>query len=225
MGAAHTGTRWVNRVGRKATRATPGDHATEGRGRAPRPGRPRAPRPRGRAHGARESRRRGQGAAREGAKELRRRRPRTGDRGPRVRGRGRAPPGGRGPRRGAREPRTRGCRGAHTQGRRRGHAQGREGEGEEEGERGGEGRGAHLGDPNSGDHRLQDLGHHGERERWEREGGCCAGELNEGKRPGERGRADGEGTGAELGWAALRVKIPWLKGKCALGPFLSILVI
>jgi hypothetical protein len=37
-------------------------------------------------------------------------------------------------------------------------------------EREGEGRGAHLGDPNSGDHRLQDLGHHGE-------GGCCAGEL------------------------------------------------
>jgi hypothetical protein len=48
----------------------------------------------------------------------------------------------------------------------------REGEGKREGERE---RGAHLGDPNSGDHRLQDLGHHGERERWER--GCCAGEI------------------------------------------------
>jgi hypothetical protein len=36
--------------------------------------------------------------------------------------------------------------------------------GEEERGRG-DGRGAHLGDPNSGDHRLQDLGHHGERER------------------------------------------------------------
>jgi hypothetical protein len=32
---------------------------------------------------------------------------------------------------------------------------------------------------NSGDHRLQNLGHHGERERemGERERGCCAGEL------------------------------------------------
>jgi hypothetical protein len=91
--------------------------------------------------------------------------------------------------------------------RRRGRAQGSEGEEEEEGERGGEGRGAHLGDPNSGDHRLQDLGHHGERERCGRGGGCCTGELNEGKRPGERG-AHGEGTGArgaraELGRAGL----------------------
>jgi hypothetical protein len=32
-----------------------------------------------------------------------------------------------------------------------------------------EGRGAHLGDPNSGDHRLQNLGHHGGRERGGRE--------------------------------------------------------
>jgi hypothetical protein len=36
-------------------------------------------------------------------------------------------------------------------------------------EREGEGRGAHLGDPNFGDHRLQDLGHHREREVGERE--------------------------------------------------------
>jgi hypothetical protein len=50
----------------------------------------------------------------------------------------------------------------------------RGGEGEE---REGEVRGAHLGHPNSRDHRLQDLGHHGERERWERERGCCAGEI------------------------------------------------
>jgi hypothetical protein len=52
--------------------------------------------------------------------------------------------------------------------------------------------GAHHGDPNSGDHRLQNLGHHGERERWRR-GGCCVGELNEGKRPGEGGARIGRG--------------------------------
>jgi hypothetical protein len=58
----------------------------------------------------------------------------------------------------------------------------------------------------SGDHRLKNLGHHGERERWEREGGCCAGELNEGKET--RGGGAWEGTGvrgtrAELGRAGL----------------------
>jgi hypothetical protein len=66
------------------------------------------------------------------------------------------------------------------------------------------------------------------RERWEREGGCCAGELNEGKRDKGRGaRAWGRGRapGARgpswagpgqarlgrvgLGWAAQRVKTPW----------------
>jgi hypothetical protein len=36
----------------------------------------------------------------------------------------------------------------------------------------------------SGDHHLQNLGHHGERERW-RIGGCCAGKSNE--RKGEKG--------------------------------------
>jgi hypothetical protein len=45
----------------------------------------------------------------------------------------------------------------------------------------GKGRGGenHLGDPNSGDHCLQTLGHHGEREREveEGEGGYCAGEI------------------------------------------------
>jgi hypothetical protein len=45
-----------------------------------------------------------------------------------------------------------------------------DGGGEEERERE---RGAHLGDPNSGDHRIQNLGHH-----EEREGGCCAGKIN-----------------------------------------------
>jgi hypothetical protein len=70
---------------------------------------------------------------------------------------------------------------------------------EEERGRGGEerGRGELTSGSKSGDHRLQNLEHHGERER-ERggRGGCCAGEFNEGKRPGEgrdirRGRAPG----------------------------------
>jgi hypothetical protein len=50
-----------------------------------------------------------------------------------------------------------------------------EGEGERE-----EGRGGELtSGSNSGDHRLQNLGHHGEREVEEGEGGCCAGNPNE----------------------------------------------
>jgi hypothetical protein len=52
---------------------------------------------------------------------------------------------------------------------------GREREREMEGE--GTGGEAHLGDPNSGDHRLQTLGHHGEREVGEGDGGYCAGEI------------------------------------------------
>jgi hypothetical protein len=57
-----------------------------------------------------------------------------------------------------------------ARGRARGHGRAH-GQGEEErvgeGEREGEGRGgeAHLEDPNSGNHRFQTLGHHGERER------------------------------------------------------------
>jgi hypothetical protein len=82
---------------------------------------------------------------------------------------------------------------------------------EGEGERGrGRGRGrAHLGDQNSGDHRLQTLGHHGERERDGREREVVAREKsNERKRPGgggERiGRAGGaRGARAELSWAGL----------------------
>jgi hypothetical protein len=59
-------------------------------------------------------------------------------------------------------------------GKKKGRGRGREREKERERERE---RGAHLGDPNSSDHRLQDLGHHEERERewWER--GCCVGEI------------------------------------------------
>jgi hypothetical protein len=60
--------------------------------------------------------------------------------------------------------------------------------GERRKKRKGREKGADHRDPNSGDHRLQNLGHHRERERWRR-GGCCAGELNKGKRPGEGGVA------------------------------------
>jgi hypothetical protein len=61
-----------------------------------------------------------------------------------------------------------------------------------EGERGrGKGRGgeAHLGDPNSSDHRLKTLGHHGERERerWKREREVTAWEKSN-ERKGIRGR-------------------------------------
>jgi hypothetical protein len=55
-----------------------------------------------------------------------------------------------------------------------------EGEGKRERERGG---GELTSGSKSDDHRLQNLGHHREREMGER-GGCCAGELNEGKRSG-----------------------------------------
>jgi hypothetical protein len=63
--------------------------------------------------------------------------------------------------------------------------------GEEEGERErGEGRGGELtSGSNFGDHRLQNLGHHGEREVEEGEGGCCAGN------PNERGRRGGGAWG------------------------------
>jgi hypothetical protein len=99
--------------------------------------------------------------------------------------------------------------GAHAQGREGGRAQGREGEGE--GERGeGKGRGkTHHRGSNSGDHRLQNLGHHGEREVGER--GCCTGNPNErgrggggawGGGQGRQGRAGRAGPGrAGLGWA------------------------
>jgi hypothetical protein len=106
-----------------------------------------------------------------------------------------------------------GSRGRAT-GRGRGRAGKKKGEGEGKRERGGE----LTSGSKSGDHRLQNLGHHGEREMGER-GGCYAGELNEGKRDKGRGRAHREGQGARgaraelgwvgLGWATLRVKIPW----------------
>jgi hypothetical protein len=104
-------------------------------------------------------------------------------------------------------------------GRRRGHTGKKKGEGEgkrereRERERGGE----LTSGSKSGDHCLQNLGHHRERERWRR-GGCCAGKSNE--RKGEKG-GGAQGGGAVrrgragqselgwvgLGWAASRVKI------------------
>jgi hypothetical protein len=92
--------------------------------------------------------------------------------------------------------------------RREGAHRGREEEGEgEREEKGGE----LTSGSNSGDHRLQNLGHHGEREVGEREGGCCAGNPNERGRGG--GGAWGVGRGARgaraepdrarMGWAGL----------------------
>jgi hypothetical protein len=89
------------------------------------------------------------------------------------------------------------------QGKMRGCAQG---EKRREREREREGRGGELtSGSNSGDHHLQNLGHHGEREVEEGEGGCCAGN------PNERGRRGGGAWGvwgaggarAELGQAGL----------------------
>jgi hypothetical protein len=93
---------------------------------------------------------------------------------------------GRGARGGRREGACRGRRGARGR--------------EREREKGGE---LTLGS-NSGDHRLQNLGHHGEREVEEGEGGCCAGNPNE---RGRRGGAHGGGCRAPgargPGWAGL----------------------
>jgi hypothetical protein len=92
-----------------------------------------------------------------------------------------------------------------VQGRRRGRAQGREGGGRGRGreEKGGEGsspRGS-----NSVDHRLQNLGHHGEREMWEREVAARE-KSNERKGPGgahgEQGAPGARGPSwAGPGWA------------------------
>jgi hypothetical protein len=95
---------------------------------------------------------------------------------------------------------TQGCARA---GERRGGA--RRGRGEEgEGEREREEKGGELTrGPNSGDRRLQSLGHHGEREVGEGEGGCCAGNPNErGRGGGHMGRGRrGRAGRAGLGWA------------------------
>jgi hypothetical protein len=116
--------------------------------------------------------------------------PRVGEgRGPRAAGRGGAGP--RAPREqgsGAAPPASREGRGARVQEKERARAGGEE-EGEGERERRREERGGELtSGSNSGDHRLQNLGHHGEREVEEGEGGCCVGNPNERERDERRGR-------------------------------------
>jgi hypothetical protein len=209
--------------------------------RSPRAGGPHAGGQGAARTGAREPRRRGHGAAR--------RRPRwphcRGAGEPCARGpRGNVPGKAEGPR--AREaeglrrrwvggPRRRGRGGrarvvvggpraglqgrAHVREKKGAHA------GKERGGRGreGEGRGAYLRVQIRRSPFLKPRAPRGERERGGR-GGCCAGELNEEKRPGEGARAWGRGRalGARepkpgragpgrvgLGWATPRVKIPW----------------
>jgi hypothetical protein len=99
-------------------------------------------------------------------------------------------------------------------GARRGRRRG--GEGEREGE-GGEGK-THLRGSKFRRSRLQTLGHHGEREVEEGEGGCCTGILNERGRggggrmgrwagaPGARGPGQTGPGWAGLGWATSRIK-------------------
>jgi hypothetical protein len=166
--ASHAGTR---------AGAAPGVHTVEGRGRAPGPGRKGAREPRrrgsgrraqgagGRAQGPGSRRRELGGHAQGGGGGPRRRGPRP----PRGRA-GTAREGSGGHRAGAVGGRARGAAGgAHTWERKEGahrEGQGRERKIEREEKRGegGSPRGS-----NSGDHHLQNLGHHGERERWERE--------------------------------------------------------
>jgi hypothetical protein len=83
---------------------------------------------------------------------------------------------------------------------------------------GGVGRGGELtSGSKSGDHRLQNLGHHGEREGWRR-GGCCAGKSNvrkEEKGGGAwgRGRVSGARGPERASWAGLgRTGSGWVAG-------------
>jgi hypothetical protein len=125
----------------------------------------------------------GRGAAGEGARGSGQDSAGHGQGGARGRGQGARPPG-RASRRGGGEPPS------TTEGGARGR---------------GQGRGAHLGDPNSGDHHLQDLGNHGERERGGREVAARE-KSNERKRPGEGGARMGRAwaLGARRpGWAGL----------------------
>jgi hypothetical protein len=96
-------------------------------------------------------------------------------------------------------------------GERRKKRKGRERERERERRRRGRGRGELTSGSKSGDHHLQNLGHHGE-ERDGRERELCAGELNEGKETREGGACMGRGQGAwgtraRLSRAAPRVKM------------------
>jgi hypothetical protein len=90
---------------------------------------------------------------------------------------------------------------ARAQGPRAARGAGRKPRGEQEGEgkererekgRGGE---THLGDPNSGHHRLQTLGHHGERERGGRGRGRLLHGRNQMRQMDQGEGAHGEGRG------------------------------
>jgi hypothetical protein len=151
-----------------------GTRAASGHARTRQGTRARGARPPGR--GARERAATGHGRA--GAQG------RRGRRGARPRARGVGSPG----RRGA---------GAGVAGRvtRAGEKEG-EGEGKREMER--ERERELTSGSKSGDHRLQNLGHHGEEREVGEGGSCCAGELNEGKRPGEGGAWERD-RGARVG--------------------------
>jgi hypothetical protein len=86
-----------------------------------------------------------------------------------------------------------------------GEKKGRGRERERERERERDGDGVLTSGSKSGDHRLQNLGHHGERERWRR-GGCYAGKSNE--RKGEE-REDGARMGEAWAPGARRVGLGW----------------
>jgi hypothetical protein len=173
------GLRPLPRRGRAPRRDTPGGRGA-GAGRAP-PGRG--------GEGRAERRRGGDGRAER-------------HRGPEGRGRARAGRGRGGAGRGAAPPRRDAC----AQGREEGvRAGGERRERERERRR----EGSSPRGPNSGDRRLQALGHHREREMGEGERGCCAGNPNERGRGGGGGAWGVWGAGgaraglgrAELGWA------------------------
>jgi hypothetical protein len=101
------------------------------------------------------------------------------------------------------------------QGKKRGRAQGKKRR-ERERERG-EGRGGELtSGSNSGDHRLQNLGHHGEREGWKREREVAAREIQmrEGGEEGAHGALGARRAGpgwAGLGWVGLGRATSWIE--------------
>jgi hypothetical protein len=118
------------------------------------------------------------------------------------RGGGAAPPAngeGRCARAGKREGARRGRRGGRGRERRRG------------------GEGSSPQGPNSGDRRLQSLGHHGEREVEEGEGGCCTGNPNERERRGRMGGCGCQGRAgpgrARPGWVGLGWAEPLRRSK------------
>jgi hypothetical protein len=169
----------------------------QGAGAAPGPGRPR----RGRAAGgpSRSSRGAGPGAARRRGQGAGGGPPRAGEQGE---GAGSSPGGEEGGGAGERRRAQGRGRGAREQGKGRARVGGgrRGGRGRERG--GGEGSSPRG--PNSGDRRLQLLGHHGEREVEEGEGSCCAGDPNEREERGAPGGVWAPGARrVGLGWVGL----------------------